>query len=163
MLDHHTIERYELGWLAVAVVMVLLMFAGVIASMLTETVPGLFGSPARYIDPAKLSQTEFATPGLKVAPDGTINAYIVARAFQFQPNVLRVPANKPVTLHFVAADVIHGLMLGQGNVNAELIPGQVATFKRTFKAPGTFVSQCNEYCGSGHQTMSFTLIVEAPK
>lgn len=163
MLDHKTIERYELGWLGVAVVLVILLFAGVISSMASETVPGLFGAKNTYIDPAKLNQSAFATPGLKRAPDGSLDAYIVARAFQFQPNVLRVPVGQKVTLHLVAADVIHGLMLGQGNLNVELIPGQVATLTRTFQYPGSYISECNEYCGIGHQTMAFKLIVEAPK
>lgn len=163
MLDHSTIERYELAWLTLAVVLVMMLFAGVIGSMVSETVPGLFGAKNTYIDPAKLNQSAFATPGLKTAPDGSLDAYIVARAFQFQPNVLRVPAGRKVTLHLVAADVIHGLMLGQGNLNVELIPGQVATLTRTFMYPGSYTSECNEYCGIGHQTMAFKLIVEAAK
>jgi cytochrome c oxidase subunit 2 len=163
VLDHHTVERYELAWLGLSVVLVMMLFAGVLGSMISETVPGLFGAKNSYIDPARLSQSAFATPGLKTAPDGSLDAYIVARAFQFQPNVLRVPAGRKVTLHMVAADVIHGLMLGQGNLNVELIPGQVATFTRTFHYPGTYTSECNEYCGTGHQTMSFKLIVEAAK
>ena len=162
-LDHHTIEKYELGWLLISVVLVIMLFAGVLLSMVGETVPGLFGGKNSYIDPAKLDQTAFAAPGLKTAPDGSLDAYIVARAFQFQPNVLRVPAGRPVTMHMVAADVVHGLMLGQGNVNVELIPGQVSTFRATFNHPGTYTSQCHEYCGIGHQTMSFKLIVEAAK
>ena len=169
MLDHHTIEKYELGWLAVAAVLVILLFTGVLASMLSETVPGLLGRPSGYIDPAKLEGTPFATPGVSTAPDSSLDAYVVARAFQFQPNVLRVAAGRPVTLHVLAVDVIHGLMLGQGNVNLELIPGHVATLKTRFNHPGTYTSQCHEYCGAGHQTMTFKLIVlppaqgEAPK
>jgi cytochrome c oxidase subunit II len=162
-LDHQTIERYELGWLLLAVVLVILLFAGVLGSMVSETVPGLFRSRSAYLDPARLAQTAFAAPGLKTAPDGALDAYIVARAFAFQPNVLRVPAGQPVTLHVVAADVIHGLMLGQGNVNLELIPGQVATLTTTFNHPGRYTSECNEYCGTGHQSMAFTLIVEDSK
>ena len=162
-LDHRAIERYELGWLLVAVILVIMLFAGVLGSMVSETVPGLFQSRSSYLDPSKLGQSAFATPGLKTAPDGTLDGYIVARAFQFQPNVLRVPVDRAITLHVVAADVIHGLMLGQGNVNLELIPGQVATLTTTFHHPGTYTSECNEYCGTGHQTMAFKLIVESPK
>ena len=162
MLDHHTIEKYELGWLVLGLVLLVLLFAGVLGSMVSETVPGLFHARSSYIDPAKLSQTAFASPGLKTGPDGTLDAYIVASAFQFQPNTLRVPAGQPVTLHVVAADVIHGLMLGVGNVNLELIPGQVATLTTRFNHPGTYSSQCHEYCGTGHQSMAFKLIVEQP-
>ena len=146
-LDHHTIERYELGWLLVAVVLVFMLFAGVLGSMVSETVPGLFHSKSSYLDPSKLEGTAFATPGLKTAPDGSLDAYIVARAFQFQPNVLRVPAGQPITLHVVSADVVHGLMLGQGNVNLQLIPGQVATLRTVFNHPGSYASNCHEYCG----------------
>jgi cytochrome c oxidase subunit II len=163
VLDHHTIEKYELGWLAIAAVLVIVLFTGVLASMLSETVPGLLGRPSDYLDPARLEGTPFAAPGLKTAPDGSQSAYVVARAFQFQPSVLRVAAGQPVTLHILATDVIHGLMLGQGNVNLELIPGHVATLRTTFKHPGTYISQCHEYCGAGHQSMTFKLIVLSPK
>lgn len=163
MLDHHTIEKYELGWLVVGAVLLVTLFGGVLASMVSETVPGLFHARSSYVDPAHLERTEFARPGLRTAADGSLEAYIVARAFQFQPSVLRVPVGKKVTLHVVAADVIHGLMLGQGNVNLELIPGQVANLTTTFNHVGSSSSQCNEYCGSGHQGMAFKLIVEAAK
>ncbi|GGJ69238.1 cytochrome C oxidase subunit II [Deinococcus aquiradiocola] len=162
MLDHRTIERYELGWLVVSVVLVVMLFAGVLGSMISETVPGFFGARSSYVDPAHLTGTPFATPGLHRNADGTLDAYIVARAFAFQPSTLRVPAGQRVTLHLLSVDVIHGLMLEQGNVNVELIPGQVANLPRTFTRPGTYTTECNEYCGSGHQTMAFHLVVEPP-
>ena len=163
MLDHHTLEKYELGWLAAALVLVAMLFAGVLASMVSETVPGFFRARSECIDPARLSQTAFAMPGLRTGPDGTLDAYIVARAFQVQPSVLRVPAGRPVTLHLVSADVIHGLLLGQGNVNVELVPGQVSVITKVFDHPGSYTTECNEYSGLGHQTMAFKLIVEAAK
>lgn len=162
MLKHETIERYEIGWLVVAVVLVILLFVGVLASMIGETVPQLSGAGAR-INPAHLEGTPFAQPGVRTNADGTLDVYLLARSFQFQPNVVRVPAGRQVTFHMTSADVVHGLMLGQGNVNVNIIPGQVASVRQTFKYPGSFLSECHEYCGTGHQTMSFKLIVENPK
>lgn len=162
MLSHETIERYEVGWLVTAVVLVVLLFVGVLASMIGETVPQLSGVGSR-IDPARLEATPFAQPGVRTNADGSVDVYLLARSFQFQPNVVRVPAGRPVTFHMTSADVVHGLMLGQGNININLIPGQVASVRQTFKHPGSYLSECHEYCGTGHQTMNFKLIVESPQ
>lgn len=163
-LDHKTLEKYEGIWLGISVLMSLLLFAGVIASMINGTFPLLAdkGGHAMVtttgrLDPAKLDATPFGTPGLTA--DGN-DLYIVAKAFTFNPPVVRVPAGKEITVHVTATDVIHGFQVTGTNINAEILPGHVATFKVTFRHPGEQHVICNEYCGAGHQDMITKFIIE---
>ncbi|MFT2719098.1 cytochrome C oxidase subunit II [Deinococcus sp. A31D244] len=178
-LDHHTLERYETAWLGVAVVLTVLLFVGVLASLISGTYPLLKAGTGHAhdgpvvkgrVDPAQLAATPFATPGLVVDragqpvlnAQGTLDAYLVAGGFTFQPAVLRVPAGVPVTLHVTATDVVHGFQVTGTNVNVEILPGHVASLTVTFRHPGEQHVICNEYCGAGHHNMITRFIVEAP-
>lgn len=169
-LDHHTLERYERIWLGLATLMVLLLFAGVIASLISGTFPlfsarGGHGDVGRNgrIDPAKVaagtSATPFDHPGLVKGPGGP-ELYIVARAFVFNPPVVHVPAGQPVTVNVTSADVMHGFQVTGTNINAEIMPGHISSFKVTFRRPGEQHVICNEWCGSGHQDMITRFIVD---
>lgn len=167
-LDHHTLERYESAWFVLALVMVVLLFAAVLTSFVSGTSPSLTGEGGHHIagvrngrlDPKQLAATPFATPGVRRNADGSLEAFVVARAFQFEPAVLKVPVGEPVTIHVTSADVLHGLMIEGTNVNATVIPGQVSSFTTTFRTPGELDVICNEYCGTGHHNMLSRLQVE---
>lgn len=157
--DHKTIERMELAWLGIGVVLVVMLFAGVLASMISDTVPNIWsGGGLTRVDVKALDKTPFAQPGVREV-NGKLEAYILARSFMFQPAELRVPVNTPVTLHITAADVQHSLAIPTTNINVQIIPGQVAAATHTFKKVGTFVTACGEYCGVGHEKMQFKLTV----
>jgi cytochrome c oxidase subunit 2 len=144
--------------------MVVLLFGGVIASLVSGTAPSLDEHHhVKYVDPANLAMTPFAKPGLREATDGSLEAWIVARAFTFEPRELRVPLGEPVTLHFTSPDVTHGVKIEATNVNVQIIPGSVASVTHTFTRPGRFLVGCNEYCGAGHHAMNTLLIVEPRK
>ncbi|MFC6666219.1 hypothetical protein ACFP9V_13280 [Deinococcus radiopugnans] len=85
---------------------------------------------------------------------------MIARAFQFEPAVLKVPVGQPVTIHVTSADVLHGYFIEGTNINATAIPGQVSSFTTTFRRPGTLNLICNEYCGTGHHNMINSVKVE---
>lgn len=164
MFDHATVERYETGWLAVAVVMVLLLFTTVLASLTSGAAQhlGVHGdhTPTR-VDIHNLAATPFGQPGVREDEHGDLHAYVVAKAFTFEPRELRVPAGREVTLHFTSVDVTHGVMVAGTNLNAQLLPGEVATIRHTFSRPGRFLVSCNEYCGAAHHAMTTWLVVEA--
>ncbi|GAA3994961.1 ba3-type cytochrome C oxidase subunit II [Deinococcus rubellus] len=168
MLDHDRLERAENLWLGVATVMTALLLAGVFVSFLSGTFPQLKGGHAgdagRQVDPTNLAVTPFATPGLRPSAAGTpADLYIVAKAFSFEPAVVRVPAGQPLSINVTSQDVIHGFYVEGSNINIEVIPGQVATFRHTFTRPGTYNVVCNEYCGIGHQNMVTRFVVTAPE
>ena len=169
-LDHHTLERYENVWFGIAVVLSVLLFVAVLASFVSGTYPSLTGERGHHLagvqngrlDPRNLAATPFATPGLRRNADGTYEAFVVARAFQFDPAVLRVPAYTTVTIHVTSADVMHGYFIEGTTINTTAIPGQVSSFTTTFGAPGPLNVVCDEYCGTGHHNMINRVVVEAP-
>lgn len=167
-LDHHTLERYENIWFLIASIMAVLLFVAVLASFFSGTYPSLTGEGGHHIegvqngriDPRNFAGTPFAEPGVRENPDGSLEVFVVGRAYQFQPAVLRVPAGRPVTFHVTSADVLHGYYVEGTNINATAIPGQVSSFTTTFRRAGTRQVICNEYCGTGHHNMINRVIVE---
>ena len=173
-LDHHTLERYETIWLVISVILSVLLFTGVLVSFISGTYQAvrdnggaggghhITGVEGGRLDPRAIAATPFATPGLRENADGSLEAFIVAKAFAFDPAVLRVPAGRPITIHLTSLDVMHGYAVLGTNINATVIPGQVTSFSVTFREPGTLDSVCNEYCGIGHHNMLARVIVTDP-
>ncbi|MBB5236071.1 cytochrome c oxidase subunit II [Deinococcus budaensis] len=167
-LEHHTLERYENIWFGIAVVMSVLLFVAVLTSFISGTYSAVQGEGAHHItgvtngrlDPRNLAATPFAQPGLRENPDGTLEAFVVSRAFAYDPPVLRVPAGRPVTIHVTSADVMHGYYVEGTNINVNVVPGQVASLTATFRQPGDHSVICNEYCGAGHHNMLGRVVVE---
>ena len=86
--------------------------------------------------------------------------YILAQAWAFQPNLVRVPVGSTVTFYLTSKDVLHGFALQNTNINMMVLPGEVSKLTATFDEPGEYNFICNEYCGVGHHTMYGRLIVE---
>lgn len=176
-LDHHTLEKYENIWFGIAVVMSILLALAVFASFLSGTVPRIEdeGGTSHHVEGIKngriqadviaknFAGTPFSTPGIVKNADGTLSAFVVAKAFAFDPPVLKVPAGVPVTFYVTSADVLHGYYVEKTNINVTVMPGQVASFTTTFKNPGPLNIVCDEYCGVGHHNMLNKIIVEAAK
>lgn len=111
-------------------------------------------SDMQQIDPTKVSQTPpFDKPGLRRRPDGSYEAYYVARVFEFEPARLRVPLGSKVTFYATSADVVHGFFIPGTDINMMVIPGWVNDQTHTFTRPGEYLLICHEYCGVGHQNM----------
>ena len=54
-----------------------------------------------------------------------------------------------------------GFSVPDFNVRADIVPGQVARVRLTPDKAGTFTFLCDIFCGSGHETMSGTMVVTA--
>lgn len=171
-LEHHSLERIENVWFGIAVVLCLLLSVGTLASFISGTYPALSGEGGGHhlpgvengrLDPKNLAATPFARPGLRENPDGSLEVFVVARAFNFEPAALRVPAGRKITFYVTSADVLHGYGIDGTNINVTAMPGQVASFSTTFRYAGTSSVVCNEYCGTGHHNMISRVIVESPQ
>ena len=112
-------------------------------------------SHIQSIDPTKVAETPpFDHPGLRKLPDGTYEAYYVARIFSFDPQTLVIPRGAHVTFYVTSTDVMHGFSIPLTGVNTMVTPGWVSTVSHTFAQPGTFLLVCNEYCGAAHHLMA---------
>ena len=91
--------------------------------------------------------------GTTLEPDGSITVRIIALQFDFVPHCVRVPADTPVRFRLTSADVIHGFLLPNTNVNTMVVPGFVSEVRTRFSQPGEYEMPCHEFCGLGHHGM----------
>lgn len=86
---------------------------------------------------------------------------VVARKFQFVPAEIRVRKGEAVTLQFSAPEVPMGVNFADFGTRADIVPGRVATLRLVPESVGRYTFVCDVFCGSGHEEMSGTLIVDA--
>lgn len=91
--------------------------------------------------------------GSAVEADGSVTVRIVAQQYSFTPQCIVVPTDTPVTFRAVSADVVHGFLIQNTNVNLTLVPGYVSMLSTRFSSPVESAMPCHEYCGTGHQGM----------
>ncbi len=85
---------------------------------------------------------------------------IVARQWEFEPNVIRVKKGERVRLIVTSEDVVHGLAFPDYGINKEIAPGNEVVIEFVADKGGEFQGFCSVYCGEGHSSMRLTLIVE---
>lgn len=73
-----------------------------------------------------------------------------------------MPARTSVKFRLTSADVVHGFLLPDTNVNTMVVPGFVAEVNTSFAEPGAYHMPCNEFCGLGHHGMWTRVIIEPP-
>jgi cytochrome c oxidase subunit 2 len=73
-----------------------------------------------------------------------------------------VPAGTPVKFRLTSADVVHGFLLPDTNINTMVVPGFVAEVRTRFAQPGEYEMPCHEFCGLGHHAM-WTRVSVVPK
>ena len=99
--------------------------------------------------------------GLRAAEPKEKVVKILARRFTFTPNKLTLKEGVPVVLELTTADVLMGFNAPDFDARADIIPGKVARVRLNPDKVGTFTFLCDIFCGSGHETMSGTIVVTA--
>lgn len=108
------------------------------------------------INPSTLHITgEFTEDNLgsAVEPDGSVTVRLVGQQYSFTPQCILVPDKTPVRFRVTSADVIHGFLIADTNVNVMLEPGYISTFDTSFRQPAEHVMPCHEFCSVGHAGM----------
>ena len=85
---------------------------------------------------------------------------IAAKKFDYTPNAIRLKKGVPVVFELTSSDVVMGFSIPDFNIRADIIPGKVTQLPFTPDRAGKFVFMCDIFCGSGHEDMQGTLIVE---
>ncbi|MBM3770696.1 MAG: cytochrome C oxidase subunit II [Acidimicrobiia bacterium] len=153
------IDRYERYWMWAATGMLVLFASAIVARALAESAHP--PSHTETVDPETLTVSgEFASPGVRRAPDGGVTVSMRAELYVFAPDIVRVPAGVPITFRITSPDVLHGFQIVGTNVNATVAPGYVSQATVTFETSGRYLIVCNEYCGLAHHLMQGTVIVE---
>jgi cytochrome c oxidase subunit 2 len=79
---------------------------------------------------------------------------IEARKFAYSPNLILLKQGQAVVLEFTAIDFTHGFSVPDLKIRADLMPGQVTRVKLNTDTAGDFDFLCDNFCGSGHETMN---------
>src|SRR5437588_580848 len=87
--------------------------------------------------------------GTAIEPDGSATVRLIGEQYDFVPHCVRVPADTPVKFRLTSADVVHGFLLPDTNVNTMVVPGFVAEVRTSFAQPGEYEMPCHEFCGLG--------------
>jgi len=154
IVPHEVVARTEKRWLAIMAAMLVVMMAVVAATGIAGALHP--SSNVEVVDPTTLHlRGEFVESnlGTAVEPDGSVTVRLIAEQFDFVPRCVRVPAATPVKFRLTSADVVHGFLLPDTNVNTMVVPGFVAEVRTSFAAPGEYAMPCHEFCGLGHQAM----------
>jgi cytochrome c oxidase subunit 2 len=148
------VARTEQRWLTTMSVMLIIMLVIVVLTSIVGAVHP--SSNVEVIQPVTLHLGgEFAESNLGTAiePDGSATVRIIAEQYEFVPNCVQVPVNTPVKFRLTSADVVHGFLLPETNINTMVVPGFVAEVRSQFDHVGEYEMPCHEFCGLGHHAM----------
>jgi cytochrome c oxidase subunit 2 len=154
IVPEHVVARTEKRWIMVMAAMLVVMLAIVVITGITGAMHP--SSNVEVIDPTTLHlQGEFVESnlGTAVEPDGTVTVRIIAEQYEFVPRCVRVPVGTAVKFRLTSADVVHGFLLPDTNVNTMVVPGFVADVRTRFTQEGEYAMPCHEFCGLGHHAM----------
>lgn len=86
-------------------------------------------------------------------------AKVVAKRFDFTPNEIKLKKGVPADIELTTADRVHGFFAPKLGLRAEIMPGQTAHLRFTPDTAGTFLFQCDIFCGEGHEGMDGKIVV----
>jgi len=112
--------------------------------------------------PAKASSNNPSTTDhdQSTTSQSNITFSIIAKNFDFTPATIKVKKGDHVILRVKSTDITHGFALPEFGINQPLKPGEEQTIEFDATKSGNFEFFCSIYCGSGHNDMKGTLIVE---
>jgi len=148
------VVRTEMRWVIMMTAMLVIMMAVIVVT----GVVGALHPPSNVevVDAQTLHlQGEFVESNLGTAieTDGSATVRLVAVQYDFVPNCVEVPVDTAVTFRLTSADVVHGFLLPDTNVNTMAVPGFVAEVRTKFSRTGDYEMPCHEFCGLGHHAM----------
>lgn len=154
IVPEEVVARTEKRWIVIMATMLAVMMAIVVVTGITSALHP--SSNVEVVEATTLHlRGEFVESNLGTAiePDGSATVRIIAEQYDFVPRCVRVPADTPVKFRLTSADVVHGFLLPDTNVNTMVVPGFVAEVRTRFDAPGEYAMPCHEFCSLGHQAM----------
>jgi cytochrome c oxidase subunit 2 len=85
---------------------------------------------------------------------------IAVKKFDYTPNEIRLKKGVPVVLEFSNTDMMMGFSVPDLKTRADLPPGKVTRVRIVPDKAGTFAFFCDIFCGTGHEDMNGTIVVE---
>jgi len=154
IVPEDVVARTEKRWIVIMAAMLLVMMAVIVVTGITGALHP--SSNVELINPTTLHlRGEFVESNLGTAlePDRSVTVRMIATQYDFVPQCVDVPVGVPVKFRLTSADVVHGFLLPDTNVNTMVVPGFVAEVRTRFTQEGEYVMPCHEFCGLGHHAM----------
>lgn len=85
---------------------------------------------------------------------------VVAKRFDYTPNVIKLKKGVPVVLELTTKDVVMGFSAPDFKARTDIVPEKVARLRIVPDKTGTFTFVCDIFCGTGHEQMEGTIVVE---
>ena len=111
------------------------------------------GTPAPGVYPETVKEMIVSQPGVK-------EFTMIAKQWEFDPEVIRVNKGDTVRLFIESIDVTHGFTISAFGVNERLTKGKTIEVEFVADKAGIFTFFCSVQCGAGHSSMNGQLIVE---
>jgi cytochrome c oxidase subunit 2 len=86
---------------------------------------------------------------------------VTAKKFTYDPSEIHLKVGEAVVLELKSLDVVMGFNCPDFKVRSDVPPGKVTRVELKPDKAGTFPFFCDVFCGSGHEDMNGTFIVEA--
>jgi cytochrome c oxidase subunit II len=163
VVPEEVVARTENHWVIIMATMLTVMMAVIVVTGVAGALHP--ASNVEVIEPQTLHLGgEFVESNLGTAiePDGSATVRLIGEQYDFVPHCVVVPAQTPVKFRLTSADVVHGFLLPDTNVNTMVVPGFVAELRTSFAQPGEYEMPCHEFCGLGHHAM-WTRVSVVPK
>jgi cytochrome c oxidase subunit II len=94
-----------------------------------------------------------------IAADAEQVVQITAKRYEYNPSTITVKKGVPVALEFTSLDRLHGFSCPGLAIRTDIAPGKVTTLRFVPQKTGTFPFHCDNFCGSGHEGMTGTIVV----
>ena len=101
----------------------------------------------------------FLTEVCAIADEAEQVVTVTAKRYEYNPNTITVKKGIPVVLEFTSLDRLHGFSCPGLAIRTDIAPGKVTTLRFVPQKAGTFPFHCDNFCGSGHEGMTGTIVV----
>jgi cytochrome c oxidase subunit 2 len=101
----------------------------------------------------------FVTEVCTLADEAEQVIKITAKRYEYNPSTITVKKGIPVALEFTSLDRLHGFSCPGLAIRTDIAPGKVTTLRFVPQKAGTFPFHCDNFCGSGHEGMTGTIVV----
>ena len=131
------VARTESHWVMIMAAMLTVMMVVIVVTSVAGALHP--SSNVEVIEPLTLHLGgEFVESNLGTAiePDGSATVRLIGEQYDFVPHCVSVPADTPVKFRLTSADVVHGFLLPDTNINTMVVPGFVAEVRTSFRAAG---------------------------
>lgn len=84
---------------------------------------------------------------------------ITAKRYEYNPSTITLKKGVPDVLEFTSLDRLHGFNCPGLGIRTDIAPGKATTLRLVPQKAGTFPFHCDNFCGSGHEGMTGTIVV----